>query len=67
MAASTLFMSSRQKTFAVSASRDMLPDATIIVYGMLNSGDIIADSLNFHVEGIRSEGVWLELMFMNVT
>ena len=48
---STLPMTSSQKTFSIAVSRDMVPQAKIIVYGLLESGEILADSLQFHVKG----------------
>lgn len=46
----SLEMSSQQKTFSVALSRDMVPSSRIITYFLYN-GEIIADSLNFFVNG----------------
>ena len=57
MVASSLFMTSLQKTFAIAASRDMIPEATLMVYCVLDNGEVLVDTLAFHVDGIRSNGV----------
>lgn len=54
---SQLFMNAHQKTFSLAASRAMVPEARIVVWAILNSGEVIADSLSFHVDGIRTEEV----------
>ena len=54
--ADTLVMQSNQKTFSVAVSRDMVPDARIVVYTLL-SGEVLVDSLSFHV----SRGASLEV------
>lgn len=63
MLANQLFMSSRQKTFSLAASTEMVPNARIVVWGLLNNGEIIADSLSFHVAGIRNYEVSALSMF----
>ncbi|ELT90449.1 hypothetical protein CAPTEDRAFT_197470 [Capitella teleta] len=50
-----LFMNSKQKTFSLAVSRAMVPEARIIVWTLLNSGEMITDSLSFHVDGVRNE------------
>ena len=57
MTVGMLFMSSRQKTFSLALSRDMMPEAKLMVFCLLNDGEMINDVLNFHVKGIRKEGV----------
>lgn len=52
-------MTSRQKTFSISISRDMAPHARIVVYGILNDGEVLTDSIAFYVHGIRNKGVSL--------
>ena len=52
-----LRMRFRQKTFSVALSRDLVPSARIVVYCVLSSGEVLADSLGFFVSGIRSDGV----------
>jgi len=47
-----LFMQSQQKTFSLSVSRDMIPEAHLIVW-YLHKGEIVSDSLNFYVNGTR--------------
>jgi CD109 antigen len=39
----------RQKTFDVGVSREMAPSAHILVYYVRYDGEIVADSMNFHV------------------
>lgn len=39
----------KQKTFDVGVSRDMAPSAHILVYYVRYDGEIVADSMNFHV------------------
>jgi hypothetical protein len=39
----------RQKTFEVGISREMAPSAHILVYYVRYDGEIVADSMNFHV------------------
>ena len=51
-------MDSRQKTFGIALSRDMVPSARILAYFVYNS-EIIADSLNFFVNGTRINKVSL--------
>nr|UCK81479.1 macroglobulin-complement related protein-like 1 [Arenicola marina] len=45
-------MQGRQKTFSLGLSRDMMPEAHIIVWHVYG-GEVIADSLNFFVNGTR--------------
>ena len=52
-----LYMKSKQKTFAIAVSRDMIPDARIVAFCVLNTGEVLADSMSFHVKGIRKNGV----------
>ena len=52
-----IFMKFRQKTFSLALSRDMVPNAKIVAYCVLNTGEILADSLAFFVKGIRNDGV----------
>ena len=54
---SSFTMTSRQKTFAVLASRDMIPEATVLVYSVTDSGQVLADSISFHVCGLWRDGV----------
>ena len=39
----------KQKTFDVGVSREMAPSAHILVYYVRYDGEIVADSMNFHV------------------
>lgn len=45
-------MQSRQKTFALSVSRDMIPEAHLVVWHIFQ-GEVIADAINFFVNGTR--------------
>ena len=45
-------MRSRQKTFALSVSRDMIPEAHLVMWHVYQ-GEVIADSFNFFVNGTR--------------
>ena len=47
-------MTSQQKTFSIALSRDMIPEAHIIVWHIYK-GEVIADSLNFFVNGTKTE------------
>ena len=42
-------MRSMQKTFSLAVSRQMAPASRIVVYAM-KDGEILTDSLNFHVK-----------------
>ena len=43
-------MTGTQKTFSVALSRDMVPSAHIVVY-YVDMDEVVADSLNFFVNG----------------
>ena len=47
----TLAMTSSQKTFSLALSRDMVPQARIVVYALVGGGEVLADSLQFRVRG----------------
>ena len=51
-----LQMQSRQKTFALSVSRDMMPEAHLVVWHIYQ-GEVIADAINFFVNGTRINNV----------
>lgn len=55
--ASQEFTMSSVYTFEVSLSAEMAPSATIVVYHVGRSGDVIADSLTFPVNGISRNNV----------
>jgi len=57
----TLSMTSSQRTFSVALSRDMVPEAKIVVHALTGSGEILADSLQFHVRGMESDKVRIGL------
>ncbi len=57
--ANTLYMKFTQKTWSIAISRDMVPQARLVVYCILNDGEVLTDSLHFYVNGIRSDGVWM--------
>jgi hypothetical protein len=40
----------KQKTFDVGVSREMAPSAHILVYFIRYDGEIVADSMNFHID-----------------
>lgn len=48
-----LRMISRQKTFSIALSRDMVPSARIIVFYIRQPEEIVVDALNFFVNGTR--------------
>lgn len=54
-----LEMTSKQKTFAVALSREMVPMARIIVYYLRQPEEIVSDVLNFFVNGTRQNQVQL--------
>ncbi|KAL8603129.1 hypothetical protein ACOMHN_059301 [Nucella lapillus] len=54
-----LEMTSKQKTFAVALSREMLPTARLIVYYIRQPEEIVTDVLNFFVNGTRQNQVKL--------
>ena len=53
----SIAMKSTQTTFAIALSRDMVPESKIVVYGLLGKREIIADSLQFHVDGLIEKEV----------
>ena len=52
-----VFMSSTHKTFSLAMSRDMVPGARMLVFCLLGTGEVLTDSINFHVQGIRYDNV----------
>ena len=56
MTGGILQMQSRQKTFALSVSRDMMPEAHLVVWHIYQ-GEVIADAINFFVNGTRINNV----------
>lgn len=57
-----LEMISRHKTFAVALSREMVPTARIVVYYLQTSPEeMVVDTLNFFVNGTRSNPVYAEI------
>ena len=54
-------MMSLQKTFSMAVSRDMVPNARMLIYAMTEDGEVLTDSINFHVDGIRNKKVRLKL------
>ncbi|KAL8613871.1 hypothetical protein ACOMHN_032861 [Nucella lapillus] len=54
-----LEMTSKQKTFAVALSRQMVPTARIVVYYIHHPEEIVTDVLNFFVNGTRLHEVRL--------
>ena len=56
MVGNMLEMHSRQKTFSVALSRDMVPSARIVAYAVHES-EVVADALNFFVNGTRQNPV----------
>lgn len=62
-----LEMISRHKTFAVALSRQMVPTARIVVYFLQTSPEeMVVDTLNFFVNGTRSNPVSLYALEMYV-
>lgn len=51
-----LYMQSMQKTFSLSVSRDMIPEAHLVVWYVFK-GEVVADSINFYVNGTRMNSV----------
>ena len=62
--ASPLLMQSRQKTFSVALSRDMVPYGHMVVFAILPStGEVLADALSFHVDGLSMQEVsWVNII-----
>ncbi|KAK7114537.1 CD109 antigen-like [Littorina saxatilis] len=56
-----LEMTSKQKTFAVALSREMVPIARIVVYYLRQPEEIVTDVLNFFVNGTRQNQVKLSI------
>ncbi|XP_005101040.1 CD109 antigen [Aplysia californica] len=54
-----LEMTSRQKTFSIGLSREMVPVARIVVYYIREPEEIVTDVLNFFVNGTRHNMVKL--------
>ncbi|XP_013420589.1 CD109 antigen isoform X3 [Lingula anatina] len=57
--ADELPMMARQKTFSVALSQNMAPNARIVAYYIRTDGEVVADSLNFHVNGSWQDNVKL--------
>ena len=57
--ADILRLTSMQQTFSVGVSQSMVPSAHIVVFAVLDNGEIISDALNFHVQGTRKDKVCL--------
>lgn len=51
---------SSQKTFSIAISRDMIPEARMVVW-TIYKGEVLADSLNFFVNGTRLNPVDLRV------
>ncbi|CAL1532738.1 unnamed protein product [Lymnaea stagnalis] len=56
-----LEMTSRQKTFAIALSREMVPTARLVVYYIRQPEEIVTDVLNFFVNGTRQNLVTLSI------
>ncbi|XP_059162064.1 alpha-2-macroglobulin-like [Physella acuta] len=54
-----LEMTSRQKTFSISLSREMVPTARLVVYFLREPEEIVSDVLSFFVNGTRQNQVSL--------
>ncbi|BFZ13295.1 hypothetical protein BsWGS_16334 [Bradybaena similaris] len=54
-----LQMKSIQKTFAVALSREMVPNARLVVYFIRQPEEVVMDVLNFFVNGTRQNQVTL--------
>ena len=52
-----LEMTSKQKTFAIALSREMIPTARIMVFFIRQPEEVVADVLNFYVDGIAQKKV----------
>lgn len=52
-----LQMKSIQKTFAVALSREMVPNARLVVYFIRQPEEVVMDVLNFFVNGTRQNQV----------
>lgn len=52
-----LEMTSRQKTFAIALSREMVPTARLVVYFIRQPEEVVMDVLNFFVNGTRQNQV----------
>lgn len=66
----TITMSSTKRKFRVKMTSKMAPSARLIVYYIADGGEIIADSVDFNVEGVFKNEVmslvnnlWLRLRF----
>ncbi|ODM98885.1 hypothetical protein Ocin01_07797 [Orchesella cincta] len=49
------------RTFAISVAPQMAPAATIVVYHISRYGDVVADSMNFPVNGISRNNFTVEI------
>lgn len=58
-------MTSSIKTFAVTLSAEMAPTATVVVYDLARSTEVVADSLTFPVDGISRDRVRLHTNVAN--
>ena len=52
-----LEMTSKQKTFAVALSREMVPTARLVVYYIRRPEELVTDVMNFFVNGTRQNQV----------
>ncbi|XP_076469788.1 CD109 antigen-like [Babylonia areolata] len=52
-------MTSKQKTFAVALSREMIPTARLVVFYLRQPEEVVTDVLNFFVNGTRQNQVKL--------
>ena len=60
-------MTALQKTFSIAMSRKYAPNARIIVFGIVQgSGELLTDSMSFHVRGIRKDKVRYKVVTMLV-
>ena len=60
----TLEMYSKQKTFSIALSRQLLPSARIIVYTMVND-HVLMDSMNIHIKDSKLTEVTISLFCMD--
>ncbi|ESO98375.1 hypothetical protein LOTGIDRAFT_231429 [Lottia gigantea] len=56
-----LEMTSRQKTFAIALSREMIPTARLVVFYIRQPEEVVVDVLNFFVNGTRQNQVKLTI------
>jgi len=54
-----------ESTFKIGVTDDYVPEATVLVYTVTSSGEVIADSLDFEVTGVLDKKVQCMMFWGN--